>query len=151
MTDLAAQSATIIRRPPAEVFHALITPDRLREFWLRDASAPLAAGATVTWHFLVPGASETLRVTALEPNARIGFDWSDGVRVEFNLQPYGPSGTHLSVKAEGFATAEDAIGATEGFSLVLCDLKTLLECGRSANLVRDKAELIVREIESRDG
>ena len=34
------------------------------------------------------------------------------------------------------------VGATEGFSIVLCDLRTLLETGRSANLVRDKAELI---------
>lgn len=28
------------------------------------------------------------------------------------------------------------------FVMVLCDLKTLLETGRSANLVRDKARLI---------
>jgi hypothetical protein len=39
---------------------------------------------------------------------------------------------------------EQVVGATEGFTIVLCDLKTLLETGRSANLVRDKAELIHR-------
>lgn len=43
-------------------------------------------------------------------------------------------------------------GATEGFSIVLCDLKTLLESGRSAGLVRDKARLIAQAInESRGG
>ena len=41
------------------------------------------------------------------------------------------------------AQATDTI---EGFSIVLCDLKTLLETGRSANLVRDKAELIARSM-----
>ena len=34
------------------------------------------------------------------------------------------------------------MNATEGFSIVLCDLKTFLESGKSANLVRAKAELI---------
>jgi hypothetical protein len=31
----------------------------------------------------------------------------------------------------------------EGFAIVLCDLKTLLETGESAGLVRAKAELII--------
>lgn len=35
-----------------------------------------------------------------------------------------------------------ALNATEGFSIVLCDLKVWLETGRVANLVKDKAELI---------
>jgi hypothetical protein len=37
---------------------------------------------------------------------------------------------------------EQVVNATEGFSIVLCDLKILLESGQSANLVRAKAELI---------
>ena len=36
----------------------------------------------------------------------------------------------------------------EGFSIVLCDLKTLLETGTSAGLVRDKAELISRSMKA---
>ncbi|MEP7276850.1 MAG: hypothetical protein ABI812_10875, partial [Betaproteobacteria bacterium] len=32
--------------------------------------------------------------------------------------------------------------ATEGFTIVLCDLKCLLETGQSGNMVRDKAALI---------
>jgi hypothetical protein len=39
-----------------------------------------------------------------------------------------------------------ATNNVEGFTIVLCDLKTLLESGRSANLVRDKAELITRQM-----
>lgn len=33
------------------------------------------------------------------------------------------------------------VAATEGFSIVLCDLKTRLENGRTAKLVQDKALL----------
>ncbi len=48
----------------------------------------------------------------------------------------------MLVVASGFKEVAQAVGAAEGFSIVLCDLKTLLESGTSANLVRDKAELI---------
>jgi hypothetical protein len=55
--------------------------------------------------------------------------------------------TIVAIEASGFG-GDDPIGsivdATEGFSIVLCDLKTLLETGRSANLVKDKAELIAQ-------
>jgi hypothetical protein len=60
--------------------------------------------------------------------------------------------TQVSVAVSGFAGAgmlEQATGTIEGFSIVLCDLKTLLESGNSANLVRDKAELITRAMEAR--
>ncbi|MDI1274172.1 hypothetical protein [Polaromonas sp.] len=58
------------------------------------------------------------------------------------FKPQGAGATVVSVVASGFMEAAEAVGATEGFSIVLCDLKTLLESGISANLVRDKAELI---------
>ena len=57
--------------------------------------------------------------------------------------------TRVSVAVSGFAGAgilEQATGTIEGFSIVLCDLKTLLESGTSANLVRDKSELITRSM-----
>ena len=38
-----------------------------------------------------------------------------------------------------------AVNATEGFTIVACDLKSLLETGRSGNMARDKAVLISAE------
>jgi hypothetical protein len=55
--------------------------------------------------------------------------------------------TRVGVSCAGFPESNllaQATNTIEGFSIVLCDLKTLLETGRSANLVRDKAELITR-------
>ncbi|MGV3625024.1 MAG: hypothetical protein ACO1OB_29660 [Archangium sp.] len=37
---------------------------------------------------------------------------------------------------------EAAVEATSGFTIVICDLKTLLETGRSAGLTASKAKLI---------
>ena len=93
----------------------------------------------------------TVTVTAFEDQRRIAFDWSDGISVNMTFEPYGKNSTRLAVEAIGFRgkTAEAAaVGATEGFTIVLCDLKVLLETGQSARLVRDKAELIAASAKS---
>ena len=36
----------------------------------------------------------------------------------------------------------EAVSTTEGFAIVLCNLKSLLETGKSGGMVRDKAVLI---------
>jgi uncharacterized protein YndB with AHSA1/START domain len=145
MKTHTAKCAMLIRRPVAEVFHAFVDPGVITSFWLEATTGPLAKGAQVTWHFMVPGATETVTVTTFEDQRRIAFDWSHGINVDMTFEPSDKNSTKLIVEAAGFRgeSAEvSAIGATEGFTIVLCDLKTLLETGRSASLVRDKAELI---------
>jgi uncharacterized protein YndB with AHSA1/START domain len=146
-----AKSSMLIRRPVADVFRAFVEPSMITRFWLEATTGPLAKGAQVTWRFLVPGATETVTVTAFEDQRRIAFDWSDGISVSMTFEPYDEDSTRLAVEASGFRgeTAEAAaVRATEGFTIVLCDLKTLLETGRSASLVRDKAELIATSARS---
>ena len=142
MKDHVAQASLLIRRPVAEVFDAFVNPGTITKFWLEGTTGPLAKGAKVQWRFMVPGATETVTVTAFEDQRRIAFDWSDGNSVNLAFEEYGNGATHLTVEVTGLKNEQAAMNATEGFSIVLCDLKTLLETGRSANLVRDKAELI---------
>jgi uncharacterized protein YndB with AHSA1/START domain len=142
MTDHIAKASMLIRRPVAEVFDAFVNPDTITKFWLESTTGPLAEGAQVRWHFMVPGATETVTVTAFEDQRRIAFDWSDGNSVDMGFEAHGNDTTRLAVEVTGFENENAVVDATEGFSIVLCDLKTLLESGRSANLVRDKAELI---------
>ncbi len=142
MKDHTAQASMLIRRPVAEVFDAFVKPDTITKFWLEGTTGPLAKGAQVKWRFMVPGASETVTVTAFEDQSRIAFDWSDGNSVNMVFEEHGSGATHLTIEVTGLKNERAAVNATEGFSIVLCDLKTLLETGRSANLVRDKAELI---------
>ena len=148
MSETSASATMLIRRPPGEVFAAFVNPQVLRKFWLRDASGPLAPRARVEWHFMVAGATETVVVTGFEAARRIGFDWSNGMHVELAFEPFGDQATRLSANVTGFNGRNELKSATnvvEGFSIVFCDLKTLLESGTSANLVRDKAELIEAE------
>lgn len=72
----------------------------------------------------------------------LAFDWSDAINVDIRFAPRDGDAVVVTVVASGFQSAGGAIDATECFSIVLCDLKTLLESGKSAHLVRDKASLI---------
>lgn len=145
MNHLTAKASQLIACQPQDAFDAFVDPQKITQFWLESASAPLAAGARVTWQFMVPGARDDLVVEALDAPNHICFSWSDGTKVSLRFAAHPAGGTEVSVEATGFAgpgAVDEALNTTEGFSIVLCDLKTYLESGRSANLVRAKAELI---------
>lgn len=139
----------LIRRGPAEIFDAFVNPETLCRFWLDAASGPLAPGAEVTWQFKVPGVSDTVTVTAFEWPRRLAWRFSNGMEVELNCEFHDGDATRVIVacsRISGDDLLAQATNNVEGFTIVLCDLKTLLETGRSANLVRDKAELITRQM-----
>ena len=152
MTDQVVTAEMLIRRPPGEVFAAFANPQTIRKFWLRDTSGPLAPGARVQWHFMVPGATANVVVRGFEAPRRIAFEWSGGMHVELSFEPFGDGATQLTAAISGLNGKDPITQATnvvEGFSVVFCDLKTLLESGSSANLVRDKAELIAHAMADR--
>jgi hypothetical protein len=132
-----------IRCSTADAYRSFVEPDRLTKFWLRAASAPLEVGCAVQWDFMVAGASAQTTATALDPGRSIDAAWDDGTLVRWRFEPQGDGSTLVSVEQTGVA-ADDALDATEGFTIVLCDLKVWLETGTSPNLVRDKAALIER-------
>jgi uncharacterized protein YndB with AHSA1/START domain len=151
MADPVVHASQLIRRPAGEVFAAFVNPQTLRKFWLRDATGPLGPRARVKWEFMVPGATADVVVTQFEAPHRLGFDWPD-MHVDMTFENIDRTATRVEVAVSNFGTADALATATtaiEGFAIVLCDLKTLLETGESAGLVRDKAELITRSM-SRD-
>jgi uncharacterized protein YndB with AHSA1/START domain len=143
-----AQADMLFRAPVSTVFQAFVQPAWLKRFWLKSASGPLRQGGKVHWKFMVPGAEEEVSVRRLIENEQILFDWSDGNRVDLRFAQWTRGVTRVSVQVSGFKgrdAAKQAVGATEGFTIVLCDLKCLLESGRSGRMVRDKANLIASE------
>jgi len=148
MENNGVDASMLIRRPPGEVFAAFVNPTMLRKFWLQDASGPLAPRARVRWIFLVPGAEVDVVVRRFEAPQFLSFDWSGGIHVDMAFEPMESDATHVRVRVSGLAgdgLLQQVADVIEGFSIVLCDLKTLLESGTSARLVRDKAELITRQ------
>ena len=147
MASPVAKVSMLVRCPPAEVFEAFVSPEFLTKFWLSRASGPLEPGKTVTWDFMVPGASAKTHVVEMLRDRLIRLSWDDGTTVSFAFEPYSDGGTRIEVVNGGFSgdaaeVMEAALEATQGFAIVLCDLKVTLEHGRSMGLVRDKALLI---------
>lgn len=111
MADHIAQASMLIRRPVAEVFDALVNPDTITKFWLESTTGPLAKGAEVRWRFMVPGATETVTVTAFEDHRRIAFDWSDGNSVNMVFEARGNGATRIAVEVTGFENESAVVNA----------------------------------------
>ncbi len=145
MSKVEAKAEMLIRKSPKHVFAAFAEPRSLEKFWLKSASGPLVKNAVVDWEFMVEGARETVTVTDFSVNETVAFTWSDGIAVRMSFDLHGENRTRVMVTADGFEgpdASAQAVNATEGFAIVLCDLKSLLETGQSGNMVRDKAALI---------
>lgn len=136
---MSAKASLLIHASVEEVYRSFLEPERLTQFWLAAASAHLEIGKTVQWDFMVPGASVQSRAEVLEPGQRILIHWDES-QVEWTFIA-GDGYTVVSVEHRNLP-AKEIVPSTEGFTTVLCDLKLLLETGKSPGLVRDKALLI---------
>ena len=148
MRSHRAVTDMLIRSPRELVYDAFVNPATLTRFWLRRASGPLALGRTVEWEFMAQGSTETVLATELATPSTIRFSWSDGIDVTIRIETFGDAMSRVFVEAGAFCgedAARQAVAATAGFTIVLCDLKTLLETGHSAGLVHDKAVLITAD------
>jgi uncharacterized protein YndB with AHSA1/START domain len=147
MTPPTAKIELPIRRTATDVYRAFVEPETLTQFWLREASGSLAPNREVRWEFLVAGAAANLEVRAMTPNRQIVTAWDDGTTIDFTFDEIEHDTTLVRVTQTGFSGSSDeavakALDATEGFTLVLCELKALLEQNVSLDAVRDKARWI---------
>lgn len=136
----------LIRKPVAEVFEAFVDPAITSKFWFTKGSGKLKAGTKVTWNWEMYDLSETVNVKEVEKNKRIVVEWSAyGVptTVEWTFTHRPDDTTFVSITETGFSGSGDeivgqAIGSTEGFTLVLAGLKAFLEHDVTLNLVGDR-------------
>jgi uncharacterized protein YndB with AHSA1/START domain len=155
---IVARTELLIRCTPAQVYRGFVEPDMLTKFWLSAASGPLELGATVHWSFMVEGAEVDTRTTALDVAKRIAWEWPDGTSVEVRIEPFrdDPGASHVTIEHVGFDGDLDdliaaAVDSTQGFTLVLSNLKLLLETGTAGNLVSDNAALIMASMREANG
>jgi uncharacterized protein YndB with AHSA1/START domain len=144
---ITATASMLIRRPAAEIFRAITMPEILTKFWLARTSGPIEVGARVRRDFMVKGASDEVLVKEMERDRRLLTELSDGTTVTWRITSHPDATTVIEVEHAGFKgtpgeIAKAALGSTQGYAIVLCALKTLLERGDPMNLVHDKAALI---------
>jgi uncharacterized protein YndB with AHSA1/START domain len=143
---LRARVTMFIQASPDRVYSAFVEPEQLTKFWLSKASGALGLGKTVHWNFLVEGAEIDATATTMDQSRKLTWDWSDGSRVSIDFDEVD-GGTVVTLVNDNFPQPGDghveaALNATEGFAIVLADLKTYLESGISAGISKAKAKLI---------
>ncbi len=141
-----AKAEMLIRRPVAEVFEAFINPAITTRFWFTRSSGRLEPGCQVQWDWEMYDVSSQVSVKAIEENKRLLIEWSGyGTTnvVEWIFTVLEDSTTFVSITNSGFSgngdeLANQAIGSTGAFTLVLCGLKAFLEHNVILNLVADR-------------
>lgn len=143
---MIARAETLIRRPVSEVFEAFINPDITTKFWFTKSSRSLLPGKKVRWEWELYNAATEVDVKEIEPNKRILILWSGPdhpTTVEWIFTARPDNTTFVRITNSGFHGSreeieKEAIGSTEGFTLVLVGLKALLEHDINLNLIADR-------------
>jgi uncharacterized protein YndB with AHSA1/START domain len=136
----------LIRKPVSEVFEAFVDPAVTSKFWFTKGSGRLAPDAEVRWDWEMYKVSAEVTVKEFEQDKRILMEWSsDGTatKVEWVFSDRADDTTFVSVTETGFTGDDDAvvaqaIGSTEGFTMVLAAAKALLEHGIVLTVVADR-------------
>lgn len=127
-----------IRKPVAEVFDAVVKPERLSGYFVQKSSGPLIEGKTVQWTFAeVPGDHDVI-VRQVQQNASIVLEWAAAsggynTRIEMLFEPLDGNATMVRIKESGWRNDEAGIEASYGncggwMHMMLC-LKAYLEFG----------------------
>jgi uncharacterized protein YndB with AHSA1/START domain len=127
-----------IRKPIAEVFDAVVRPERLSGYFVQNASGALVEGTTVKWTFAeVPGEHPVV-VRQVQQNERIVLEWAAAegaynTRIEMLFEPLDGSNTMVRIKESGWQDDEKGIEASYGncggwMHMLVC-LKGYIEYG----------------------
>jgi uncharacterized protein YndB with AHSA1/START domain len=125
-----------IRKPPAEVFAAVVDPKKLTGYFVKSSSGPLAEGQTVTWAFAEAPTPFPVKVHEVVPGERIVFEWpADGydTRVEMSFALLESGDTMVAISESGWPDDDKgrqlSYGNAGGWMHMLCCCKAYLEYG----------------------
>lgn len=144
-TSQFAQASMLIRKPVSEVFNAFINPEVTTKIWFTKSSGKLYTGDTISWTWEMFNHTVSILVKSIVPNKLIKIQWGENKNavVDWDFKVKDDSQTFVTITNTGFiGTSDDLIAqireATEGFTLVLANLKAYLEHGILLDLVADR-------------
>ena len=126
-----------IRKPPAEVFDAVVNPKKLTGYFVQNSTGPLVEGKTVKWSFVEAPEPFDVVVKKVEKNERIVFEWPAddkiNTRVEMVFKSLGGDGTLVQISESGWRPDEagfkSSYGNAGGWMHMMCSMKAFLEYG----------------------
>ena len=127
-----------IRKPPSEVFDAVVNPKKLSGYFVRESTGPLVEGVTVKWSFDEAPEQFDVVVRQVVKNEAIIFEWPSNTggyntRVEMRFAPLDDGATLVQISERGWKGDESGIKASYdnngGWTHMLCCMKAYLEHG----------------------
>jgi uncharacterized protein YndB with AHSA1/START domain len=127
-----------IRKPIAEVFDAVVNPEKLSGYFTQTASGPLREGETVTWTFADFPGEAPVTVKKVAPNSMIQFEWESmeggyNTLVEMRFKQIDSNTTLVTIEETGWRETEKGKQSSylncSGWMHMLCCLKAYLEYG----------------------
>jgi uncharacterized protein YndB with AHSA1/START domain len=127
----------LIRRPPPDVFQAIVDPAITTKFWYTKSSGKMTPGAELNWQWEMYSVSSNVAVLEVEENRLVRFEWSgyspdQPTTVEFRFRLFDDEATYVQITEVGFSgdgdrLVECATDSTAGFAFLLSSLKAFLE------------------------
>jgi uncharacterized protein YndB with AHSA1/START domain len=134
--DIDVKVKDKILKPIAEVFDAIVNPDKLSNYFISRASGPLKEGEPVTWFFDDVGGQVSVTVKVVKKNKLIQFEWAaSGVKaqVDMVLTAIDSKSTSITITEKSFifdkAGVSKALQQTQGWTDFICSMKAFLYCG----------------------
>ena len=146
MQQLEIKAALQILKPVADVFEAIVDPDKMKNYFISESNGYMKEGESLIWKFPEMDIQFPVVIGKIEKDKYISFYWdgamparsgSDGdgeqTFVEINLQPVANNNTFISITEKTKANNEAGIkwlkGNTEGWANFLACLKAWMEYG----------------------
>lgn len=129
-----------IARPVAEVFQAIVDPQKMSQYFISRGSGRMEQNAKLEWEWADVGAKLSVEVMVLVPNEKIIFVWSASgkkTKVTLGLSAEAEK-TKITAGEAPFALTEEgvarALEQTRGWTHFCCSLKAYLEQGINLRL-----------------
>lgn len=126
-----------IVKPSNDVFEAIVSPDRIGNFWFSSSSERWDQGKTITLKYDEYAAEVIITVLEIVENRKIAFSWGSNDEetiVTILLEEVDDTNTIIEVNEKGLKAADPEIinkmiGQKEGWVYTLTCLKGYLENG----------------------
>ncbi|MDR9457125.1 MAG: SRPBCC domain-containing protein [Salegentibacter sp.] len=133
---LQVKVALQIQKSAAEVFEAIVNPEKMKNYFISESTGPMKEGKVLVWKFPEFEEEAPVRIDKIEQDKYISFYWDideEELLTEIELRPAGNNSTVVHITEKSRQNDEMGIqwlqNNTEGWANFLACLKAYLEYG----------------------